>query len=899
MDLSHLTDEQLKQEELLIERIVLHKRAYDNMSDFCKIMMPDPADPNDVNKSEYQSVGHSKMLCEIVQNLESGKSRRIAVSIAPQHGKPIYEEELVLMGNGSRKKLKNVEVNDWVIGKSGESRRVLEVFDQGELQCVTLKTKSGRKITAAIDHPMLTPGGWVNAGDIMIGMSLTNIVPQYDSVESTDYDSASARLAGYFIGDGSCVTSDNGKGYDTISATITVVDDVELEDIISCCNVMGFEYRINNPKNRAKNISLSGGVRNWLRDTGLAGKNSHTKRVPDFVFEGDVDLVSNFLGAYFACDGSINKKGLDRHGKQRKDICAEFYSVSEGLIDDVQHLLLRIGVQSTKGIKSGKYKGGLHISWRLTLTSQDYVTKFADIVPVYHSKSANFKTWAGFRTQHDSLYISDPVVDIQTDINARCKCLSVEFDKSFVANDFVVHNTAHLSLFGLAWIWGRNPRARIVVATYNQDRANELGQEFRQMIKDRPVYAQVFPNIKFLKDAKSKSSMQNEQGGKAFFIGIGGTITGRTADYFIIDDPLKGEADGSDLTPRHLESLWGWFFKVAYSRGNNKTRICLVQTRWSLDDLVGRLVDEDHPERNKRYAGIAENWEYLNIPGVVKSKKLADALGLKLKVQTNPKVVAAFGTDPMCALWEKEKDLEFFAQWKAGDPRSFSALVMGSPSPEGGSFFKEDMIVEYGPGDLPKNLRYYAASDHAISLRLGADYTVLGCVGVDEKDNIWVMPDVVIKRMESLETVEKILEKMKQYKPLVWWMEDEMISKTFGPLLRKRMHETRTYVFIKPVRPSKNKEARAASIQGRMDMKKVFFPRFAPWFLDAKNQMLKFPDGANDDFVDWLAYIGLGMLHQHSAEKDAPLVDVTPQTNTIAWIKQNCQSQIKEIRNGW
>jgi len=134
--------------------------------------------------------------------------------------------------------------------------------------------------------------------------------------------------------------------------------------------------------------------------------------------------------------------------------------------------------------------------------------------------------------------------------------------------------TIHLSQIGLAWIWGRNPKARIIVATFNQTRADELGHEFRQMIKDRPVYNQVFPEIKFVKEAKSKSFMQNTAGGKIFFIGVGGTITGRTADIIMIDDPYKGDDD--EFTQSHLERIWSWFFKVAYSRGSNKTRMCVI-----------------------------------------------------------------------------------------------------------------------------------------------------------------------------------------------------------------------------------------------------------------------------------------------------------------------------------
>lgn len=459
--------------------------------------------------------------------------------------------------------------------------------------------------------------------------------------------------------------------------------------------------------------------------------------------------------------------------------------------------------------------------------------------------------------------------------------------------------TIHLSQIGLSWIWGKNPRKNIVVVTYNQTRADELGHEFRQMIKDNPVFRQVFPDVEFMADAKSKSFMQNKAGGKIFFIGVGGTITGRTADYIIIDDPFKGDDD--EFTPQHLEKIWSWFFKIAYSRGSNKTKICVIHTRWNEDDLIGRLCDPTHSERNKRFSGIADDWEFMNIPGVIRDDRLAKALGLKLEKQYSPKVVEQFGSAPCTALWPKEKSLEFFAQWKRGDPRSFSALVMGSPTPEDGIYFTEDMVIPYMPNDLPKNLRYYSASDHAVSQKQKRDKTVIGTVGVDENDDIWIMPDLVWDQMETDRTVEEILGQFRMYRPSCHWMESELISKSFGPFLRKRMIEERIYTLIDPVIPSKDKMTRARSIQGRMSMKKVHFPAFAPWFQDAKNQMLRFPYAANDDFVDWLAWIGLGLVKELSAGSYRPPKNNGPKTGTAAWVIHASEQQKRKdgLGKGW
>ncbi|HRC27252.1 MAG TPA: LAGLIDADG family homing endonuclease, partial [Alphaproteobacteria bacterium] len=321
----------------LLDREEKRLRARESFQDFIEYMMPDPQDYDNVLKTAYVSKPVHKLMVRWWEEIDSMKSMRSALSVPPQNGKPVAETELVLMGDGSRKRLGDVAVGDMVITKEGRPRRVEAVHEQGELPCVTIKTRAGRDVTAALDHPMLTPSGWVNAGDILPRMSLLNVVPSLGNGGGFECE---ARLAGYFVGDGSCGEYDNGAGCMNVSATITTEDDETLEDIKTCASAMGFSYSVRNCPGKARQISLSSGVREWLRKTGLAGKVSRTKRVPEFVFTAGSAAVSNFIGAYFACDGTVSLKGLDRHGRPRPDACIEFYSVSRDLLKDVQHLLL-------------------------------------------------------------------------------------------------------------------------------------------------------------------------------------------------------------------------------------------------------------------------------------------------------------------------------------------------------------------------------------------------------------------------------------------------------------------------------------------------------------------------------------------------------------------------------
>jgi len=429
---------------------------------------------------------------------------------------------------------------------------------------------------------------------------------------------------------------------------------------------------------------------------------------------------------------------------------------------------------------------------------------------------------------------------------------------------------------GPAWVSGRNPRFNMIVGAYNQELAEGFGDDVRAFVTSA-AHKQVFPNYDLRKGGAGKGQLITEEGGKLAFVGVGGSGTGKPADGFVIDDPIKNDEEAASEVYR--DRVWNWFTKVANTRVHKRSWILITHTRWSEDDLIGRLVDPDHPERREKYAGISDEWMYLNLPAVVDEPALAEALGLKLRhpaevitdLEDLDLVIKQFGDKPMSALWDERFDLPFLAKQKRLDKRAFGALRMGKPTPDDGEYFTNDMLVEYhSKADLPVNLRVYGASDHAVSDKQKRDSTVIGCIGIDQSHDVWILPDLVWARMETTETVETLLDFFRRHKPLLWWMENELISKSFGPFLYKEMARQRIYTAIDPVTPSKEKRVRARAIQGFMGMKprgKVHFPAFAHWWPDAKAQLLKFPYATHDDFVDWLSHIGAGLLKEFPASK--------------------------------
>lgn len=409
-----------------------------------------------------------------------------------------------------------------------------------------------------------------------------------------------------------------------------------------------------------------------------------------------------------------------------------------------------------------------------------------------------------------------------------------------------------------AWFLGRNPRRNVIFGTYNDEFATEFGQEVRFLMRS-PYYRQVFPGLEFRKGEAAAGRQRLQQGGSLYFAGRGTSITGRGGDLIILDDLLKDAKEANSPTIR--EDCWDWFNKVIATRQSDfNARIVIVMTRWHEDDLVGRLTDHENDKFNELEA---QNWRIINIPAIAK--------------EDDP-----LGRVPGELLWPERFPLSFLEEFKRRDARGFYALYQQSPVIEDGDLFRREHFRYMKPEHRPDNLRYYCASDHAVSAE--GDYTAILTAGVDRDQNIWVV-DVWRRRANTMDVVEQMLRTVKQYRPVIWWAEKGHISKAIGPFLRKRMAESNTYFAIHEMTPSTDKATRSTSIRGRLEQGKVIFPIHSPWLVDFESELLKFPFGTHDDQVDALSYMGLGLDLQSRASNSKPKAG-PPRFMTLGWVKQ-------------
>lgn len=431
----------------------------------------------------------------------------------------------------------------------------------------------------------------------------------------------------------------------------------------------------------------------------------------------------------------------------------------------------------------------------------------------------------------------------------------------------------------IPWLLGRAPYRNIIFATYNEPFSQDIGSDCRNIMQS-PGFKQVFPKFRFRMGGLSKEKLQAAEGGMAAFVGRGGSITGRGADILIIDDPIKDSEEAQSPTLR--AKLWDWFTQVAMTRLMTKFAcVVVVHTRWHEDDLIGRITDPTNPCYSEEEAA---KWKIINLPAIARDN---DPLGRA----------------PGEALWPERFDLDFLNAAKQLDGKGFSALYQQQPTPEDGDLFRADWICTYEKSKLPPDLRIYAASDHAIGTdKTRNDSTVMIVGGVDSYGDLYIL-DVWWEKAGSDKQVEAMLRLAKQWKPILWFAEKGHISKAIGPFLRKRMQEERQYFTVEEVTPVTNKVQRAQSIMGRMSMKKVKFPKNAHWFMDARDELLKFPNARHDDFVDALAWLGRAVDRMAMPTTARPAND-EPKYGTLGWLKADAAHREKQTKlaaalRGW
>jgi predicted phage terminase large subunit-like protein len=383
------------------------------------------------------------------------------------------------------------------------------------------------------------------------------------------------------------------------------------------------------------------------------------------------------------------------------------------------------------------------------------------------------------------------------------------------------------SEFFPAWYLGRNPDHYVVTATYAQELADDFGRKVKNQIEDKS-YSAIFPGVTLADDSKSAKRFHIEddeggfehtlkQRGAYYAVGVGGPLTGRGAHLLLIDDPVKNREDAdSDVVRKKTRD---WYTSTAYTRLMPGGRIVVIQTRWHEDDLSGWLLAEHQHE----------GWEILDLPAIDKE-----------------------GTP----LWPEQYDLPTLNKIRlAIGPRDWSALYQQRPSPETGEFFRSEWLKPYTEKQKPdrKTLEIYGGSDYATT-QDGGDFTAHVVFGIDPDGNAWLL-DIWRKQASSDKWVEAWCDLVIKWKPLGWGEEMGQIKSGVGPFLDREARARKAYCAREQFPTRGSKATRAQSFRGYAAQYGIYVPSDHEQWPDCRRELLTFPAGVHDDFVDACALV--------------------------------------------
>ena len=365
-------------------------------------------------------------------------------------------------------------------------------------------------------------------------------------------------------------------------------------------------------------------------------------------------------------------------------------------------------------------------------------------------------------------------------------------------------------LRGIVWWLLSNPADTCAYYSYSDTQAKKKSRICRNWARQA--------GIALNPEADNMGEWRTEREGGLLAGGLQSGLTGMgVSGLFIVDDPFKNRMEANSSVIR--DKVWDNFNEVVFTRLEGAS-VIVVHTRWHEADLIGQLITQDNP------------WEYINIPAIAESDN--DILGREEGEYLWP------------GRFEIEELLDIKAQIGA---RSFSALYQGGPTPADGNIIKREWIRYYD--ELPEGLTDYHQSWDLTNKGLEQRKNkkrgsyVVGQIWARKGADCYMI-DQYRGRPNMAGTLAAIRAmSAKHPKALLKMIEDAATGAATQSLLKA---EIPGIVLIGT--KGQSKEDRLDVVSPMFEAGNVWLPR---WCQELVEELVSFPNAANDDMVDSLS----------------------------------------------
>ena len=388
-----------------------------------------------------------------------------------------------------------------------------------------------------------------------------------------------------------------------------------------------------------------------------------------------------------------------------------------------------------------------------------------------------------------------------------------------------------VSIYFPAWFLGLFPDKKVMMVSHTADLAVDFGRKVRNLIASEG-YQSIFggdKGVQLSQDSKSAGRWHTNHGGEYFAVGVGGAIAGRGADLLLVDDP-HNEQDIINGNLDVFDKAYEWFTTGARTRLMPGGRVAIVQTRWALNDLTGRLTKDMLMNEG------ADQYEVVEFPAALEKEETDENGNINI-VQRS--------------LWPEQWSLEALLKTKASMPvYQWNAQYQQNPVGNESAIIKRDWW-KWWEKDEPPVCEYILQSwDTAFEANNRADYSAGTTWGVFNGKEDGFRPNLILlntykKRVEFPDLKRDVLDEYKMYDP------DSVIieKKASGAPL---IYDLRAMgIPVQEYTPSKGQDkiARLNSVADIIASGKVWVPQ-TRWAEELVDEIAAFPSGEHDDLVD-------------------------------------------------
>jgi predicted phage terminase large subunit-like protein len=375
---------------------------------------------------------------------------------------------------------------------------------------------------------------------------------------------------------------------------------------------------------------------------------------------------------------------------------------------------------------------------------------------------------------------------------------------------------------------GIHPEWPIIVSSYSAELAEDFGLKTRDTLNHEHYQALFTSSLR--PDTQARGRWLTYEGGGYTATGVGGAITGRGFKVGIIDDPFKNREEADSEVIR--EKVWNWYTSTFYTRQEGISAIIVICTRWHLDDLVGRLLEQQEAAEKanlKQY----DRWEVIRFPAIADQDEVHRKIGEALWPEKFP-----------LPILENIRNTVGVYDW--------SSLYQQEPILAENAEFRQEWFRYFEEQDLAgKNLRYTTTVDLAVSEKTSADNTVIRSVAKEPDQPNWYLVEETAGHLDPLQTIDAIFYHQQKYRSEVF-LETVAYQKALKYFLEEEQRRRQTYFLVNELKrnTATNKETR---IRGLVPLYKagVIFHRRSD--VELERELLQFPKGKHDDRADALA----------------------------------------------